>query len=342
MARRYGPTPPWHDAMVEIRGPAVADVECCFRERWEDPTALTHLRPWLWVLDRVRRMGTELMALPDPLPPPPAAGPYVVQLLRTYPSQSPAYPFAPRGERTVARGYTKALARARQLVYVEDQFLWSTTVARVFADALSREPRLQLVAVLPRYPDVDSGLQVPAKDTVHAEALELLYAAGGDRVQVFDVENKAGTPIYVHAKICVIDDVWATVGSANLNRRSWTHDSELTAAILTDTAPSAGAPPDTFARQLRLQLWCEHLGRDPDDHAGLTDLAAGPAVLVGAAARLERWYRDGENGARPPGRLRPHATPVVPRGLRRAVQPLIRSLIDPDGRPWRWRWHDRW
>ena len=54
-----------------------------------------------------------------------------MQLLRTYPSQSPPYPFAPEGERTVARGYRKALGRAERLVYVEDQFLWSATVASV-------------------------------------------------------------------------------------------------------------------------------------------------------------------------------------------------------------------
>lgn len=55
-----------------------------------------------------------------------------------------------------------------------------------------------------------------------------------DRITVLDIENADGAPIYVHAKITVIDDVWASVGSANLNRRSWTHDSELTVAVLDD------------------------------------------------------------------------------------------------------------
>src|SRR3712207_7818771 len=43
-------------------------------------------------------------------------------------------------------------------------------------------------------------------------------------VHVFDVENHEGTPVYVHAKVCVVDDVWASVGSDNFNRRSWTHE----------------------------------------------------------------------------------------------------------------------
>ena len=49
---------------------------------------------------------------------------------------------------------------------------------------------------------------------------------------MYGVENHAGTPVYVHAKVCVVDDVWAAVGSDNVNRRSWTHDSELSCAVL--------------------------------------------------------------------------------------------------------------
>ena len=37
MAKVYGPRPPWHDIQLAIRGPAVADAETVFRERWEDP-----------------------------------------------------------------------------------------------------------------------------------------------------------------------------------------------------------------------------------------------------------------------------------------------------------------
>ena len=47
------------------------------------------------------------------------------------------------------------------------------------------------------------------------------------RVAAYGIENHAGTPVYVHAKVCVVDDVWASIGSDNFNRRSWTHDSEL-------------------------------------------------------------------------------------------------------------------
>ena len=300
MAKVYGPTPPWHDVQLEIRGPAVADVETCFRERWADPAPLRQLHPWMYVSDRIRGDEQKAGRLPDQLPPPPPAGPHTLQLLRTYPSHSPKYPFAPTGERTVALGYRKAIANARQLIYLEDQFLWSAEVAGVFAEALRRSPDLRLIAVVPRHCDQDGRAAVESAGLTHRQALHAIHEAGGDRVAVLDVENRAGTPVYVHAKVCVIDDTWAAVGSANLNMRSWTHDSELTGAVLDETG--------AFARDLRLQLMAEHLETEP---AKLADPRAAFEALKASAHTLDDWWKSGRQGARPDGRLRWHQLPEV-------------------------------
>jgi phosphatidylserine/phosphatidylglycerophosphate/cardiolipin synthase-like enzyme len=337
-SRRYGPTPAWHDAQVELRGPAVADVEVVFRERWQDPAALSRL-PWHAIPDIVRGDDRRADRLPPMLPDPPVAGTCAVQLLRTYPNRRPGYPFAPDGERSVARAYAKALGRARRLVYVEDQYLWSTAVARVFADALRREPGLHLVAVVPRYPDQDDPFTLAASRLGHAQALDLVRAAGGDRVQVFDVENRAGEPVYVHSKVCVVDDVWATIGSDNFNRRSWTHDSELSAAIV-DSERDPREPRDPaglgdgarrFARDLRLALWREHLDAADDD--GLVDPADAVETMRRTAQALDAWYAGGRQGPRPPGRLRPHSVRYPPPWQRWIAAAAYRAFLDPDGRP---------
>jgi phosphatidylserine/phosphatidylglycerophosphate/cardiolipin synthase-like enzyme len=341
-AHQYGPRPPWHDVQIEIRGPAVRDVEDVFRERWEDPAALSRL-PWHVIPDLLRREDRDASTLPPARPAPPAAGTCSVQLLRTYPERHPGYPFAPDGERSAARGYAKALRRARRFVYVEDQYLWSADVAQVFAAALRREPGLHLVAVVPRYPDQDGRLGLLPIRLGHARAMQIVRDAGGDRVQILDVENHDGTPVYVHAKVCVIDDVWCTVGSDNLNRRSWTHDSELTAAIL-DERRDEREPRDPaglgdgarrFARELRLELWREHLDRGSDD--GLVDPMEALEAVRSSAAALDAWYDGGRSGPRPPGRLRVHPVVPMPTWQRVIATPPYDALVDPDGRPWRMR-----
>jgi phosphatidylserine/phosphatidylglycerophosphate/cardiolipin synthase-like enzyme len=349
MAAVYGARPPWHDIHLALRGPAVGDVDTVFRERWNDPAPLSRA-PWRRLANRLRAGGVQARPLPPRQPDPPVCGTHAVQLLRTYPHRRHPYPFAPDGERSVALGYSKALGRARSLVFVEDQYLWSTSVCRVFATALQRNQGLRMVAVVPRFPDEDGRLSKPPNDVGRTEGLRILKAAGGDRVAVFDIQSKDGTPIYVHAKVCVIDDVWAAVGSANLNRRSWTHDSELTCAVVDDEHDprepldpgGVGDGARRFARELRLELAREHLGRSL--HGPVDDLID-PQRFFDAfgvsAAALDRWYAAGQQGDRPAGQLRRHET-VAPRGFRAAWATLLyRTVYDPDARSPLQRWRHR-
>ena len=117
-----------------------------------------------------------------------------------------------------------------------------------------------------------------------------------DRVATYGIENHAGTPVYVHAKTCIVDDTWATIGSDNFNRRSWTHDSELSAVVIDEK--------DEFARDLRLTLAAEHLDRSPEEMSDCVDPAGMFAAYAAAAAALDAWHAGGRVGPRPPGRLR--------------------------------------
>ncbi len=338
---RYGPRPPWHDVQLELRGPGIGDLAYTFRERWQDPTPLDHRNPWR-ILTRTM---THEPRLPHPLPAthhaPAPRGTHAVQVLRTYPAKRLPYPFAPAGERSVARAYVKAFKRARRLVYVEDQYLWSQHAARQLADALRRNPELHVIAVVPRYPDRGGRAAAAASRIGRERVTELLIRAGGDRVAVYDLENAHGSPIYVHAKVCVIDDVFLVVGSDNLNRRSWTHDSEISCSVI-DSEPDGRAPRDPgglgdgarrLARETRLRLWREHLQRADGDDRDLVDPVEGFGAVATAAAALDAWHRSGRRGPRPPGHLRRHDPDRVARWARRPALALYRVVLDPDGRP---------
>ncbi|MGN6795019.1 MAG: phospholipase D family protein [Streptosporangiaceae bacterium] len=231
MAAVYGDRPPWHDIQAMIKGPAVGDVEATFRERWYDPVPIT-LNPVSRLHDLFDRQDDTANRLPEQLPDPDPCGTHAVQLLRTYPSRRPGYSFAPKGERSIARAYLKVLARARSLIYLEDQYLWSEVVVEALARTLAEGPELRVIAVIPSHPDMDGAISMPPNLIGRVDAMRMLRKAGGDRVAVYGLENQVGTPIYVHAKVCVVDDTWSIIGSDNFNRRSWTHDSELSCAVL--------------------------------------------------------------------------------------------------------------
>ena len=334
LAREYGKTPPWHDIQAAISGPAVHDVETVFRERWEDPTRLSR-SPLYFTQDRL--LGLDLS--PDPLPPqaapppPVEGGTHVVQLLRTYPNlrHGRDYPFARGGERSVARGYTKSLLRASRLVYIEDQYLWGSHVGSVLTEALRRHEDLRLIAVIPLHPDLEGASRAPQLLGRRRAIGEMTEAAPG-RVAVYGIENRAGTPVYVHAKTCIVDDTWATIGSDNFNRRSWTHDSEVTAAVI-------DVGTGDYARRLRLTLAAEHLDRvpgadpDPATVGDCVDPHGMFEAFEASAARLDAWWESGKAGPRPPGRLRRlHLPELGPVRRALALAPYL-VLHDPDGRP---------
>lgn len=340
MNEAYGPTPAWHDIQLEITGPAVGDLAATFRERWDDPAPLDHRNPWRIAI--ARRVGQPRH--PDPLPDmpddPDPTGPHALQVLRTYPKKSHlAYPFAREGERSIARAYIKALRRARKLIYVEDQYFWSEEIAASLADALESQPTLRLIALVPLVPEQQGVMSETPEHLGQRKAWDIVRAVGGERVALYGVQNDAGRPIYIHAKACIIDDVWAMVGSDNLNRRSWTHDSELSCAVLDDTMDERepldpgglGDRARQFARNLRLSLWEEHLGRAARGF-DLVDPEKGFEAWASAAEQLKRWKTTDRTEPMPTRVVR-HLPPPVPRHHRLWSEAAYRLLVDPDGRP---------
>jgi|SRR5829696_1090664 len=232
-AHRPDRTLGWHDVAVRLHGPIVADVAEHFRQRW-----------------------TEIASedLPEPVAPP-AAGSTKVQLVRTVPEKT--YQFADRGEFTILDAYLRALRSARSLIYLENQFLWSPEIVEVLVDKLQRPPtdRFRLLLVLPRRPS--SGA-----DTTKGQLGRLVDAdADAHRLLATTLtahDGATAVPVYVHAKVGIVDDTWLTIGSANLNEHSLFNDTEVN-VVLDD--------PELI-RDTRLALWSEHLQLPVDEIDG--------------------------------------------------------------------------
>jgi phosphatidylserine/phosphatidylglycerophosphate/cardiolipin synthase-like enzyme len=215
----------WHDLSTRLHGPIVADVANHFRLRWH---------------------GSTREKLPAPVVQE-AAGGLTAQLVRTIP-EGIYQASLPRGDFSVLESYGRAIRSAERFVYIENQFLWSPEIVRLLAEKLRDPPRddFRLVVLLPV--NANDGA-----DISRGQVAALIHADDGNgRFLASSVYARTATlrdPVYVHAKVAIVDDRWFTIGSANLNEHSLFNDSEVNVVVR----------DEELARETRLRLWSEHL-----------------------------------------------------------------------------------
>jgi phosphatidylserine/phosphatidylglycerophosphate/cardiolipin synthase-like enzyme len=247
-------------------------------------------------------------ALP-PVATPPSAGDIELQVVRTVPDGM--YPLLPRGDFRILESYLRALRGAQRFIYLENQFLWSPEILEVLRDKLAKPPTpdFRLLLVLPAKPN--SG-----GDDTRGQLGTLAQADGdGGRLlacTLYAIGAEKDWPIYVHAKVGIVDDVWMTVGSANLNEHSLFNDTEMN--LVTHDSH--------LAQQTRLRLWAEHLERP------VREVAGDPANVIDrlwkpiAEEQAERRKR----GERPTHRLT--TLPGVSRRSGLLLGPLQGLVVD--------------
>jgi phosphatidylserine/phosphatidylglycerophosphate/cardiolipin synthase-like enzyme len=279
----------WHDVAAMVRGPAVADVAAHFAVRWKELT------------------GEDLPVVP----PPAEAGSQTVQVVRTVAEDM--YSHFPRGEFSILESYVRALRSAQRLIYLENQFLWAPEVVAILADKLRDPPHpdFRIVLVLPARPN-------NGRDDTLGQ-LGVLAEIDGDgqqeRLLAATIRSRSGSrddPLYVHAKVGIVDDRWLTVGSANLNAHSLLNDTELN--VVTDDG--------ALARDTRARLWAEHLEMDA---AELAD--ADPCSIVDQYWRPIAYEQLDRQRSGLPATHRLLALPGVSHRSRRLLGPL-QGLID--------------
>ena len=230
----YGP---WHDATSALSGPAATALAELCRERWLRATGDT--------LDPVTG-STDIW--PETLDPP--FTDIEVGIARTLPELE-EFPAAHEIETL----FVDQIAAARRTIYLESQYFASRKVAEAIARRLDEADGPEIVII---NPDKAQGWLEPlAMDTARARLFETLRRRDvNDRLRMYHPVTEGGTPIYVHAKIAIIDDSELRIGSANLNNRSMRLDSECDVVV-----EAAGRTEvNTAITGLRDSLIAEHLG----------------------------------------------------------------------------------
>ena len=282
---------PWHDATTAVSGPAAAVLGTICRERWQRATGETlptiERRDACWPAD----LDAQLSDVD-------------VGIAQTYPEMP--------GEAAVLEIETLFLdqiAAAKHHVYCESQYFASRKIAEAIARRLDEPDGPEFVIVNPV--SAQGWLEPLAMDTARARLMAALRRRDPNgRLRMYHPFTAAGAPIYVHAKLTIVDDQQVRIGSANMNNRSLRLDTECDLIVVAEDAATA-----KFAAGMRDTLLAEHLGVAP------AAVAAAIAETGSLIAAIEQLRGDGRS-------LRPYEAKDLD-----AIEKWLadNEVLDPEG-----------
>ncbi|PPR05355.1 hypothetical protein CVT24_007969 [Panaeolus cyanescens] len=296
------PRMPWHDVAMQIVGQPARDLARHFVERWNYLLRIknhSRVMPFLTPPPEFKSGELQQMGL---------TGTCELQICRSTGPWSMGT--TKRVEQSIQNAYLKAIQLSEHFVYIENQFfITSTTVNDVkienhIGDAIVHRiirahrdgTPWKCCVMIPLLPGFTFPVDHPDASAIRIilECQNLTISRGpnsiygrllkegidpNEYISVFSLRNwgkmrgevLTTEQVYIHAKVCIVDDRLAIIGSANINERSQRgdRDSEL-AAVIRDTdminSTMAGMPfkVGRFAHTLRVRLMQEHLGIDVD------------------------------------------------------------------------------
>jgi len=212
-------------------------------------------------------------------------------------SRTDAFAMPEGGERPAAevlRLFLRAIAEARELIYVETQYFSSRAIADALIARMRRSP-LQLVLVLNmRGKTLREQAAVGLAQAQNCERLKQVAAETGSRLGLYytlpccEVADRPEKGTYIHSKVLIVDDVFLSIGSANLTNRSMGVDTELNVNVEAEDGDEALAGS---IRAARAGLLAEHSGLPAEvleEARGLVDRIEQVMGPDGDGCRLRR------------------------------------------------------
>lgn len=266
--RRYMPH---HDVALALDGDAARTLGQLCRDRWRRATG-EHLEP-------VDSPGPDEDEVTWPAAAPCDASGLRVGIARTLP------PFEDQpGIFEIEKLYLRAIRKARRLIYLENQYFASRAVVRALVERLREPDPPEVVVLNPR--EAAGWLEQSTMDTARIRAVAACRAADHcGRFRIYCPVTRKGRPIYVHAKVTIVDDLFLKIGSANINNRSLGFDSECDVAV-------APRPEEEGTRAMirgrMLDLLAEHLDVDEAALRSRIDAEDGRIIPAIESLRTER------------------------------------------------------
>ena len=262
---------PWHDATMIMQGPVAAALSEFAEQRWR--------RAGGRQMVPVKKSGHCWPADLKPLFTDTDIG-----IARTQPEMDDQ-----REIKEIENLYLDLIAAAKKTIYCESQYFASRKIARAFAKRLAEPDGPEIVIVNPIRSE--GWLEPEFMDTVRAGLIKSLKDRDPhDRFHVFHALNEAGSEIYIHAKIVIVDDRIFRIGSSNLNNRSLGFDTECDVAI--DAGEGAETHVHRAIRDIRHNLLAEHLGKKPAEIAAAYERTGSLIETIQLCRDIGRTFRD--------------------------------------------------
>jgi phosphatidylserine/phosphatidylglycerophosphate/cardiolipin synthase-like enzyme len=268
---------PWHDIQVMIKGPILWDLIYHFNQRWvysiwkdvkrvKEIVKPSSIGSYLASTSPVSLSSA--LSLGD-------KGDIEITALRTWKQLNKKnsnknnddndFDCSAQGGSSIRAWYETMFRKAKDSIYVEDQFLFQDkAITQILVNRLREEKNLKIITLGPMEPNLPGFIfSVISKESVNNinNNLAALRKAGENRVRTYSLISQhkmlkeSRKQIYIHSKLMIIDDKWITVGSANTDRDGFEDSTEFDLGIVSAN----------LSQRLRVKLWREHLRVDDMD-----------------------------------------------------------------------------
>jgi phospholipase D1/2 len=256
------PYPPFHDVMIAVDGDAARALAEIAYGRWKDATGeRLSMKP--------ARGGSD--PWPDEL--------HVdvrdvkVAVSRTSPATD-----ATTGFHEIEALYLDMIAKARDYIYIENQYFTSQTLGEALKRRLTEPdgPEIYVVTRLLSHGWLEEVTMTALRTRL---VRELREADRHGKLQVAYPYVQGlceGTCLDIHSKVMIVDDEWLRIGSANLSNRSMGMDTECDVTI----EANGKAEVARAIRGFRDGLLAEHSGCEVDPVARAVQRCGSMAAAV--------------------------------------------------------------